>query len=89
MQKPPQLTMFKDFKLFDWAILGFIAFFALFGLLHIAFGLKNVVEALSSSTAAAWTQAIGAIAAIGIAIWVTHRSERMLERNAEIASKHC
>lgn len=80
--------MFKDFKFSDWTILGFIALFAIFGLLHIAFGLRNVLEVLSSTTAAAWLQAIGAIAAIGIAIWVANRSERLSERNAEIASNH-
>ena len=80
--------MFKDFKLSDWVILSFVTLFAVLGPLHIAFGLRNVVEALSSPTAAAWIQAIGAIAAVGIAIWVSHRSERTSERNAEIASKH-
>lgn len=34
------------------------------------------------------TQAIGAIAALGIAIWVSHRSERTSARHADIASKH-
>ncbi len=79
--------MFKDFNFSDWAVLGFIALFGIFGVLHIAFGLRNVVDALSTATAAAWIQAIGAIAAIGIAIWVANRSERMTERSAAIASK--
>lgn len=80
--------MLKDFEISDWIVLSFIGVGAVLGLLHIVFGMKNVVEAMSTSTAAAWIQAIGAIAAVGIAIWVSHRSERASERNAEIASKH-
>lgn len=80
--------MSKDFNLYDWVILGFISLFAILGLLHIAFGIRNVASSLSSTTAAAWIQAIGAIAAIGIAIWVASRSERTSERNAAIAAQH-
>jgi hypothetical protein len=80
--------MTKDFKPFDWAILCFVAFLLLGALLHLAFGMSNVVSAFASEKAAAWVQAIGAIAAIGIAIWVANRTERSSERNAEVAAKH-
>lgn len=80
--------MTKDLKASDWAILGFVAFLVLGALLHLAFGITSVVSAFASDKAASWVQAVGAIAAIGIAIWVANRTEQISERNAEVAAKH-
>jgi len=78
--------MTKDFKPFDWAVLGCISTFAILCVLHICFGMTNVIAVLSSPNTASWVQAIGAIAAIGIAIWVSNRSERTAARTAATAA---
>ena len=81
-------TMTKDFTPFDWVVLAFITLFFALGFLHIAFGLSSVVAVLSSPNAAGWVQAVGAIGAIGIAIWVANRSDRVAANSARIATKH-
>lgn len=81
-------TMTKDFTLFDWVVLTFLTLFIAFGLVHIAFGLSSVMAILSSPNAAGWVQAVGAIGAIGIAIWVANRSDRVAANSARVAAKH-
>lgn len=84
----PAPTTLKQFKASDWAVLATIAVFALLAVLHMLFGLKKVLGILVHPTTAAWVQAIGAIAAIGIAIWVANGADRSARANARITAKH-
>lgn len=78
----------KQFKARDWALLVVVTLAAVLGLLHILFGLRLVLAALFSATAAAWVQAIGSVVAILASVkLVLWQHELELARN-QAASKH-
>lgn len=55
-------------------------------LIFLCYGLAAAIDGygVASSEAAGWVQAIGSIAAIGVAIWVSHRQhEKEKERSSE------
>ncbi|GKS88327.1 hypothetical protein [Acidovorax sp. SUPP2539] len=80
--------MQKAFKFSDWSLLFLISAAALMGILHIAFGLSKVIDVMSGQTAAAWIQAIGSVAAIGVAIWVANGTERHARESSRASAKH-
>ena len=74
--------IFKYFKFSDWIVFIFVALGAILGLIHIIFGLSTFFSFLSKDTMAAWIQAIGSIAALGIAIWVSQSNELSARKHA-------
>ncbi len=82
------MSTIKSFRTSDWIVLGAIAVSGLLGIVHIGFGLRAFFAAFTSQAAAAWVQAIGAIAAIGIAIWIARSADRSAQLNARKAAKH-
>lgn len=87
MAEQPAKTL-QQFTPFDWAVLAAIGTFLLMGALHVLFGWRAVWNVVIHQSTAAWVQAIGAIAAIGIAIWVASGAERNARENARITAKH-
>lgn len=81
------MTM-KSFKFSDWVLLALIAVALFLMVLHAAFGLRAVFQFAAKPAVSAWVQAIGAIGAIGIAIWVAHSTDRNAQANARITAKH-
>lgn len=78
----------KAFTATDWTILTLVATCAFLAVLHMIFGLRSVLDVLIHPATAAWVQAIGAIAAIAIAIWVANSTERSARENARVTAKH-
>jgi hypothetical protein len=87
MSKQPPATL-EQFNFSDWLVLAAIAGAGILGVLHVLFGLREVLGVLVHPATAAWVQAVGAIGAIGIAIWVAHSADRNAAENARITAKH-